>query len=30
MGRRGDRGITQDYFAFGDTDKPGDEMGDAK
>ncbi|EOD20187.1 hypothetical protein EMIHUDRAFT_467388 [Emiliania huxleyi CCMP1516] len=30
MGRRGDRGITQDYFPFGDTDKPGDEMGDAK
>lgn len=30
MGKRGDRGTTQDYFPFGQTDKPSDQIGDAK
>lgn len=29
-GRRKDRGTTQDFFPFGQTDKPGDEIGDGK
>jgi len=30
MGKRNNKGTTQDYFPFGETDKPGDAIGDDK